>query len=220
MARGAGTELTAEAREDHESEGKMQNSGRRRNDARAAVFDGVPTLGRRCPRMGGRRDVRPVHRPSRPQPQLVQKPVPRKVFSLARLSTGGGRHGLPCDARPDGQRDHALQPCIRLLGHSRRHVLRAAFAHGGFLLGLCADVAAFGAALGHVHGARPQSAAAEKPLPARAGSCCRSSQPPLPPMGFSPSSSAACSPICWCARSSCFWISASRPCCSIWTIWP
>ena len=61
---------------------------------------------------------------------------------------------------------------------------------------------------------------ARKVLPARASSCCRSSQPPLPPMGFSPSSSAACPPICWCARSSCFWISASRPFCSIWTIWP
>ena len=50
-------------------------------------------------------------------------------------------------------------------GYPRRHVLRAAFAHGGFLLGLRADVAAFGAALGHVHGARPQSAAAENPFP-------------------------------------------------------
>ena len=59
-----------------------------------------------------------------------------------------------------------------------------------------------------------------KAPPPRASSCCPPSQPPLPPMGFSPSSSAACSPICWCARNSCSWISASRPFCSIWTIWP
>ena len=220
MARGAGGELTAEAREDHESEGKMQNSSRRRNDARAAVFDGVPTLGRRCPRMGGRRDVRPVHRPSRPQPQLVQKPIPRKVFSLARLSTGGGRHGLPCDARPDGQRDHALQPCICLLGHSWRHVLRAAFAHGGFLLGLCADVAAFGAALGHVHGDRPQSAAAEKSFPRaqvpaadRRSRHCR-----LWAFRLHPARPAHLYAGAHAVRVSGF--QRAAPFCSIWTIWP
>lgn len=56
--------------------------------------------------------------------------------------------------------------------------------------------------------------------PASGGRCCPPSAAESRRMGRLPLSGASCSPICWCARSLCFWISASLLRCFISIIWP